>query len=149
MSKALAVLSGHHNEAGVGNPKPNEVLYTPPNADGSRKKCANCTLYESPPRTCMIHAADVLVEADDVCGYHVYGRPLDGATSGHREFMQAVDPELSGLAKVPGGTSCDTCAHYTPSGTLAGTCGAVSDPEEDAPALVQPLGCCARWTEPA
>lgn len=150
MSKHLTVLMGHHPNQGADlrRPFPHEVVYAQPNLDGTRKQCANCMMYEAPAQLCAIHDTDVIISPDMVCGYHVYGRPVDGADEEHRQYMDPVLPELSGLELITGGTSCDTCEHYVPTGTMSGQCEAVADPDEpSANYVVAPLGCCARWSE--
>ncbi len=116
-------------------PEPWGVLYAPPNRDGSRKSCANCFMWSKDKR-CLIHDRDREIAPDAVCGYHVFGKPLDRWVN---RGVQALDPALTGLAKVPGGTSCDLCLWFE-----KGMCLAVRGPDGN-PAQVQGKGCCARW----
>lgn len=124
----------------VAYPGPAGVLYAPPNADGSRKSCANCCLWAEKDGECLVHPRGLKVSADAVCGYHVFGEPQLFASAIVRP--EGIDPKLSGLEEVPGGTSCDLCKYFDD----RGLCRAVSDPKTGAPpAKVEPLGCCARW----
>jgi hypothetical protein len=116
-------------------PGPAGVLYAPPNKDDSRKSCGNCFMWSGDKR-CLIHDRDLEVSADSVCGYHVFGKPLKKWVD---RGIQALDPALTGLEKVPGGTSCDLCMWFE-----KGLCLAVRGPDGN-PAKVQAKGCCARW----
>lgn len=103
------------------------VLYAGPNRDGERKMCSNCEFLEE--GHCEVLGMDV--EPDDICGYHV-------------ESGSYADPDVSGFGNVPGGTSCDTCKFYTPKGDEKGLCSGVVT-EDNEPAEVEAMGCCARW----
>jgi hypothetical protein len=145
MTRHLDVFMGYGASAVNRRPVPHEVLYTRPNRDGSRKKCGNCVLYDSPNRLCHVHDTDLSIQADAVCGYHVYGRPTDGGQDVHREYMDPVDPAFSGLERVVG-ASCNLCAYFSPTSSSAGLCTLVSDPNEpEANFSVEALGCCAAW----
>jgi hypothetical protein len=123
----------------VAYPLPSGVLYAPPNADGSRKGCGNCAFWAENDSLCAIHG-DLPITYDQVCGYHVFGEPQVFATAMIRP--QGLDPSLTGLELIPGGTSCDLCRFFD--GQSA--CRAVADPETGYPPMrVEPLGCCARW----
>lgn len=123
-----------------------EVLYSPPNPNGTRKACMNCVLWFASDENCLIHDMDVVAPADAICGYHVFGSPMPGAYVQHPGMMP-VTPELSGLIQVTGGTSCDRCHWYRKRSGTEGTCVAVRelDGESDTDALVSGLGCCTRW----
>jgi hypothetical protein len=135
-----------------------DVLYSPPNPDMTRKRCGNCVLWlgargdgETPVREeCFIHAADVMVVENMVCGYHVYGIPMGGDVP-LRESMAPVTPEFSGLSQPEDGASCELCAHWRATmGARAGTCAVAFEDDTDGdgdpiPATVQPNGCCAAW----
>ncbi len=124
-------------------PRPSDVLYCPPNADGTRKKCGNCALWAESDEKCLLMGTEVSVTGDMVCGYHVNGEPqLYVSTLGGKAM---VTPELAGLIRTNdgAGTSCDMCQYYDPRTDKDGLCKAVYD--QGKPAKVQPLGCCARW----
>lgn len=125
-------------------PPPWGVLLARPNPDGSRKQCSNCPMWASKGKQCSIHAPEVTVTADHVCGYHVYGPPMDQHPS--HPGMQPVDPTFSGLEQVPGGTSCDICRWYESSDGERGWCHVVAEEGTDRPPTpVEALMCCARW----
>lgn len=142
-----------------------DVLYSPPNPDGTRKRCSNCVFwlgYTGPTMShdhaapapggreeCFLHAADVITTASMVCGYHVFGSGLQGAARPPRENMAPVLPEYSGLMQPEDGSSCDCCSYFTGVSSLEGTCGVASEPDEPEPmaALVHKNGCCAAWHE--
>jgi len=128
---------------GVSAPPPtlSQVLYTPPNPDLSRKMCGNCSGWVR-NKSCKIHAPDVVVPADGICGYHMFGTPHTDRGSEHPN-LQYADPEMSGLEQVPGGVSCDRCRFYTMVGGDFGTCAAVV--ADGARASVAARGCCTRW----
>ncbi len=147
MKKHLQVWAGvepQKPEASL--PTPSEVLYSAPNPNGTRKACINCVLYIPRTRVCAIHAANVGVHPNAVCGYHVFGEPNGNTLK--RVNMLPVDPKTSGLVRTTGGTSCDSCAHYTPMGQTQGVCDAVRGFDAEEPqAHVESLGCCARWID--
>jgi hypothetical protein len=148
MSKHLRVLNGHHDDPPPSKPLPHEVVYKESNLDGTRKKCANCTLFIAPDRLCYIHDTDVMIDPTAICNYHVYGRPQESGQDTHREFMEPVTPELSGLQPTDDGLCCDICGHYTATGTQSGICHAVADPDEPgSDFVVAPHALCGRWTE--
>ncbi len=138
----------------AGNPHPKAktklpmawgVLYAAPNPDGSRKKCENCFMW-SLDNQCAIHDTSLEIVAEHTCGYHVYGVPGDERMD-HPGLMP-VDPKMSGLELVVGGTSCDICKHYIDDDAQDATaCAAVATPAVT-PQPVDPLGCCARWEKP-
>lgn len=134
-----------------------DVLYSPPNPDGTRKRCGNCMFWfgvGAPAGTrdeCFLHDAEVLAPRDSVCGYHVHGVGQAVARP-PRQNMIPVLPEYSGLCSTDDGSSCDNCVYFTPTAGLAGTCAVASELDTDAdgdpvPALVHRAGCCAAWRE--
>lgn len=127
----------------AGLPKTWGVLFAYPNPDGSRKACANCLMWVR-TQTCMVHEPTLAVPMNAVCGYHIYGEPHLEREHDHKK-VQFLDPELSGLEQVPGGTSCDRCKWYEPQMPNQGLCNAVLENESNSPALVEALACCARW----
>lgn len=119
-------------------PTPGDVLFAPANADGSRKNCRNCALWFEADELCLVHG-DQRVVGDMVCGYHVFGQPQVYAAS--VIHPPGMDPALTGLELIPGGTSCDLCEY-----SGGGKCRAVADPRTGQPPWrVEPLDCCARW----
>jgi len=142
--RQLQLYTGGAAEPAAAAFSPADTLYAHANPDGSRKRCQACALWLVGLDQCWIHNPDVFVSGDMVCGYHVFGRPLTVAPV--RENLDFVDPEFSGLTLVPGGSSCDTCAFYTPQGMTEGTCTALREgPAEEHP-IVAALGCCTKWT---
>jgi hypothetical protein len=156
----LAVWMGRDQQADPARLTLADLLYAPPNPDMTRKRCGNCLLWlgdrgdqETPGREeCFIHASDVVVLGNMVCGYHVFGTPMGaGATLPPREGMQPVTAELSGLCQPEDGSSCEVCAHYRSTGRT-GVCAVayeddVDDEGDAMNAVVQPNGCCAAWRE--
>lgn len=128
-------------------PTPSEVLYLGPNSDGTRKACSNCYAYAPGQRRCYIHQPTLDVDPAAVCGYHVFTRKtVENFSPEFRLPMDYVTPAQSGLVRVPGGTSCDLCSFYEPTGLETGLCHGVADVRgSNEPAQVHPLGCCARW----
>lgn len=142
--KLMAMIGERQGRPSAPLPAAWGVLYAAPNPDGSRKQCANCPMWASSGEQCSIHDPEVEVTADHVCGYHVFGPPMDQHPVHHG--MQFVDPGNSGLERIEGGTSCDTCRWYEESVPDSGWCYAVADQESMAPPTsVGRLGCCARW----
>lgn len=122
-------------------PSLGEALYTPPNPDGTRKKCSSCFMFVKGKDRCLIHGNQD-VDEDDVCGYHVFGKPQTEQIAG----IQELDKSMTGfLCKGDGdktpdeGTSCESCKHYTGNATK-GTCGLLRGKPD-----VEAKGCCARW----
>lgn len=117
-------------------PSPPEVLYAPPNPDGSRKRCENCFAWVKGKNRCLYFKSDVSVKKDDICNLHVYGRPR---TEWIDHGIDPLTPKSVGLVKaVDDGTSCDTCKYFD-----YGYCKAVE--VDGKSAKVDKLGCCARW----
>lgn len=120
------------------------VLYTAPNPDGTRKMCQNCMMWSYADQRCSIHRADLRIAPDDVCGYHVFGMAMEYRMD--HPGMMPVDEKTSGLDTVPGGTSCDICVYYEPTGKGKGICHAVAKEKTALPPQpVEAMGCCARW----
>jgi hypothetical protein len=115
------------------------VLYTPPNPDGSNKKCENCFMW-CKTEQCLIFPATKKISKDMICGYHVFGTPLD---QWFDRGIDYADEYCSGLETVRDGTSCDSCRHYEGS-DLAGICTIVQQ-ENGQQAEVKAKGCCAAW----
>lgn len=130
----------------IPRPMPGEALYTRPNPSGTRKSCGNCIHWIADEAQCRLMDEDIVVPGDAICGYHVFGRPLSGAVAADlRRDMQPVDPEFSGFDRVPGGVSCDRCAHFERVDPLAGKCELLMDPDTGADFEVDALACCAHW----
>jgi|FLYN01.1.fsa_nt_gi hypothetical protein len=125
-------------------PMPDGALYRHPNPDGSRKRCGNCIMFVASENACVIHRRDQDVLESDVCGYHVYGRPLS-------EWMDhpgiaPVTPDLSGLRPAGPGVSCASCRFYQDQGAGKGLCWGVSKSDDRRPPQpVEALGWCARY----
>lgn len=118
-------------------PAPWGVLYAAPGPGGARKKCGNCMMFVR-EGSCAIHERRVPVSTEHVCGYHVHGQPMDKWMD--HPGIVPVKPETSGLERIRGGTSCDTCRYYS-----SRLCLAVAGLSGKPPAKVHPRGCCARW----
>ncbi len=119
------------------------VLYAKPNPDSTAKVCANCIMWSYEDQRCSIHAADVEVPYNAICGYHVFGAPMEIRME--HPGMEPVDPKFSGLEVVPNGTFCGNCIYYEPTATDKGNCWAVAKKDGKPPQPVDFLGCCARW----
>ena len=127
-------------------PEPWGVLLAHPNPDGSRKSCGNCMMWARADQ-CAIHDPDLVITADQTCGYHVFGQPMEMLPD--HPGTQYVDPDYSGLELVPGGTSCDLCIYYEPVDEESGWCHQISAPDAGPPWPVGPLMCCAAWDDGA
>jgi hypothetical protein len=138
-----------------------DVLYAPPNPDMTRKRCGNCLLWLGARgeeqvvdrEECFIHAADVVVIADMVCGYHVFGVPM-GSDVPPREGVVSVLPEHSGLCQPEDGSACELCEHFTAGTGRTGLCNVAFEEDVDHDgdpmhAVVEVNGCCAAWRERA
>ncbi len=134
----------------ISNPEPAPlpfawgVLYRHPNPDGSRKACKNCMMWVSGEDACMIHDRGVDVPASFVCGFHVYGAPVEKWMD-HPGGREPVQPELSGLREAGSGVSCANCRYYQPRNGEAGLCLAVAKEDRRPPQPVEALGWCARY----
>jgi hypothetical protein len=140
--QALVSPAQIHRPPDGGKPDLAGVLYARPNPDQSRKCCANCFMWVT-DESCVIHERGINIPGDAVCGYHVFGEPRDPVQV-EDQGIKPVSPGLSGLIRVPGGTSCDICLFYEPVDLEAGRCYAVNAPD-GTPARVEAKGCCARW----
>lgn len=108
------------------------VLYAKPNLDGSADE------------RCSIHPKSLKVPAQAICGYHVFGVPME--TRVEHPGMDPVDPALSGFAEDVGeGTYCGSCIYYEPTSEKEGNCWAVASKDRHPPQEVAFMGCCARW----
>lgn len=130
-------------------PSPDQVLYVKPTGTGEGRLCRNCVLWDASGQRCVIHKKSLRVNAEMVCGYHVYGKPL--ARWIDFSGIEPVDPNLSGLVQVSEpGTACGNCAAFESAGdrTTAGLCLGVGTEVKNGwkPAQVDAYGCCSRWT---
>jgi hypothetical protein len=129
-----------------------EVLYCPPNPDGSHKMCGNCFAYATGKGQCYIHDPTLVIRPTSICGYHVFCfAPLKMFTSLVK--MQPVKPEFSGLQQTEHGVDCDGCKYYAETGEATdagevshevGECLATCD-SMGMPGRVEAKGACARW----
>lgn len=108
-----------------------EVLYM---NDGGPKRCDRCALWLRASNRCSIHAAEVVVRPDMVCGLYVNGDPMDEG-----EPQGFVTPQESDLGA--GNTSCGNCRF----GSGQPTC---QHPCLDGFAIDNTGGCCNAWTAP-
>lgn len=124
-------------------PKAWGVLYRHPNPDGSRKRCVNCVFWVPSKGLCTLHAADIRVDAQDTCGFHIFGEPADNWNmfSG----IQHVKPEMSGLRDAGSGVSCANCKYYQVVDQTDGLCRAVAGKNGKPPQPVESLGWCSRY----
>ncbi len=128
-------------------PTLSEVVYTPPNPDGSNKACKNCVFYATGRGQCYIHSPGLTIAPLAVCGYHVFCfAPMRIFTSVVK--MLPLTPEQSGLIETTAGTSCDSCCYFAASKGEGqnGECMATVD-EHGMPAAVEAKGCCARYDQ--
>jgi hypothetical protein len=125
-------------------PKPDGALYRHPNPDGSRKSCASCIMWVSKEDRCVIHPKDLHIDSDQMCGYYVYGQPLENWID-HAGIMP-VTPDLSGLRMAGPGVACASCKFYTYRDENTGFCRGISDPKTRKPPVqVESRGWCARY----
>lgn len=133
---------GQSNQAPL--PKPDGALYRHPNPDDTRKACRNCVLWVETRDRCIIHAKDQEVDADQLCGFHVFGEPLKEWAD--LKGIQPVTPDLSGLRWVGPGAACASCKFYRYQDEMHGMCIGVSDPKTRQPGVpVESRGFCARY----
>ncbi len=138
---------GLHKEEiykGLPRPTPASALYVAPmegKYEGQGRKCSNCMMWASEDAACVIHAREVHVTKNHVCGYHVQGDPVK-TWKAHKN-IQFVEPATSGLELVTdAGSKCSNCVAFTKSST----CRKVADPTDPAKnAAVDAQGCCALW----
>lgn len=136
--KHLQIWAGDESQIDPGDlPTPDEVLYQKPNSDSSRKACGNCIMFGTQDRSCTIHDAELDIAPEQICGYYVFGHPMEERMV--HAGMDPVEPELSGLMDTEAGSSCDICMHYGHDEI----CHAVQQDGEYA--KVDALGCCTRW----
>jgi hypothetical protein len=133
----------------VQNPEPAPLpfawgaLYRAPNADDSRKRCVNCVFWVEKERRCVLHAPDLQVDAQDMCGFHIFGKPTE--TYQHFEGIQYLDPKLSGFRDAGSGVSCANCRYYLVVDQTHGLCRAIASENRKPPQPVDSLGWCARY----
>lgn len=138
------LLSEHGGREIAGPPAPWGVLYSPPNKDGSKKKCGNCFAWVKGMDRCIILPKNKVVTEKMTCGYHVYGTPR---TEWPDFGIQAVDPKLAGLVTTKNGSCCGDCKHYEKEDENKGECYKVSKIDgQKKEAIVERLGCCAAWS---
>lgn len=138
----LANLEGKSPPRKVRLPVLNEVLYTPPNPDGSRKACGNCYQWTRDHKCLTVHGT---IAPDMVCGYHVFGLPQNEWVD---LGQSQVDAHQAGLYRHEAGqgTSCDNCKWSSFDKPPHGMCAAVTD-GGSYPAMIEARGCCARWED--
>ncbi len=126
-------------------PTTSGALYVAPHPDGKARKCKTCMMWISKEDQCEIHAKNIMVTKDHICGYYVWGKPHP-----HRMHepdgieLDPVDPKHSGLELTPQGTMCGNCEYYKKKGDKSGICQVVQT-DTGKLAIVEALGCCARW----
>jgi len=125
-------------------PTPSGALYRKPNPDGSRKRCGDCMMWVREKR-CLIHEKSLEVTDDLVCGFNVFGAPLDKWME-HPGGRMPVTPEESGLRPAGPGVACASCRFYQDQGGGKGLCFGVSkESDRRPPQPVDLLGWCARY----
>lgn len=129
-------------------PTPGMVLLTQPNPNGTRKSCQNCCHWMASDNQCWLMDGDIVVPAEAICGYHVFGRPQPGGNGEQtrRPDMVPVTPEDAGFDQIAGGVSCDRCAHYTKHSPEEGSCAVVVNPDAGNDMTVHARACCTWWT---
>lgn len=118
-----------------------QVLYVPPLPDKARKNCSNCCMFVT-SGSCQLHGPKTKISPQAVCGYWVGGKPRPQRLLVDVDY---VNPSLSGLDIVKGGTSCDTCKWFEAAQPGKGTCHGVRNESGSGLASVEARGCCARW----
>lgn len=104
----------------------------------------NCVMWSWNDQKCSIHPKSLHVPPFGVCGYHVFGVPME--TRMEHPGMDPVDPALSGFdTNVGPGTFCGSCIYYEPTSEDKGACWAVAGKDQIPPHPVDLMGCCARW----
>lgn len=119
------------------------VLYAKPNPDDTPKMCQSCIMWSWRDRKCSIHKKSLDVPHDAICGYHVFGKPME--TRMDHPGMDPVDPALSGFDIIPAGTYCGSCIYYEATSGDKGVCHGVAKVSGVPPQPVDFMGCCARW----
>jgi hypothetical protein len=135
--KAQGDLVSNRPKVATSKPTPGQVLYAPPNQDGSEKACGNCYKFCRQDQRCLEVDGPITVEM--VCGYHVFGEAKTNWVEMGQTF---VSPDLAGLVSTP--ASCGKCKHsYEADRSLR--CSAVSSPA-GGDAVIEALGCCVLWS---
>ncbi len=112
-------------------------------------------MWASDEQKCVIHAKNIKIPGNAVCGYHVPGKPLNSLVDfDNHNSIQSLDPKTSGLEyDIPEhGTMCGNCRYYksSKSNPENGFCAAVTNQNDNEPlyrAKVEYYGCCSRWEE--
>jgi hypothetical protein len=119
------------------------VLYREPNPDGSRKMCDNCIFFVPSEKRCVLHPRDIQIDYTDMCGFHVFGKPLPQWV----DFpgIDPLNPKLSGLRDAGSGVSCANCKYYQVVDQTHGLCRAVAAENRKPPQPVDSLGWCTRY----
>lgn len=101
-------------------------LYMPPGKRGEdNAQCKSCIMWLAEHDRCIIHAADVVVDDDDSCGFYLPGSP---ARKGMGRPMGLVTPKESGL--VGRQVRCDNCFYAD-----HGSCGLYAELNRTMPAV--------------
>ena len=142
INKALSISETskeeHQETKSSGYPTPGEMLYQPPNPDGSRKKCGNCFMFCKEEDKCLIFKKGQKVVESQICRYYVFGTPRN---KWQDMGIDPIDTKMAGLEEVGEGTSCDNCEYFNKN-----KCYRVA-PEKgkEPPTPVDPLSCCNGW----
>lgn len=145
---ALVNPGGAAPRARIPYPSPADVLYDPPNPDGTRKGCYNCYKFH-PDATCTEVAGTVL--PTQVCGLYVHGTAVEMTAAQPPAHGPAtkVLPQFAGLVDTAygDGASCDTCRFFARVLEIGdgGLCNALGATDGLPPVVVDARGCCARW----
>ncbi len=117
-------------------------LYLPPgNRGDDNAQCKSCIMWLAEHDRCVIHAADVVIDGDDSCGFYVPGKP---ARKG--KPMGLVTPKESGL--VGREVRCENCFYAED-----GICGLFAQLNRTLPAVfdldtrIDKHGCCNAQTK--
>jgi hypothetical protein len=133
----------------VQNPEPASlpfawgVLYRAQNPDTSRKRCVNCIFWVEKERKCVLHSPTIQVDDQDMCGFHVFGKPMET----YQQFpgIQYLDPKFSGLRDAGSGVSCANCKYYQVVDQTHGLCRGVAAENRKPPQPVGSLNWCTRY----
>lgn len=122
----------------VDQPTLQQLLYRPPNADGSKKRCGNCVFLVAPMKLCLLHPKSQAIHEESLCNYHLYGDPHDDWEP--HSGLEPLTAELSGFREDTGeGAACENCAFFNPQNKA---CQAASG-DVESHAKVHALGFCA------